>query len=81
LIGWTLDKPKGFLVHLPSRDDSLCDNLVKSCFRGLDGNKISTISQASMAALSTSVLQHLWVYLSLVTSDGLITTKPTFPWH
>ena len=30
-IGWTLDKPKGFLVHLPSRVDSLGGNLVKSC--------------------------------------------------
>ncbi|KAK2176446.1 hypothetical protein NP493_661g02038 [Ridgeia piscesae] len=30
-IGWTLDKPNGFLVHLPSRVDSLGGNLVKSC--------------------------------------------------
>ena len=32
-IGWTLDKQKGFLVHLPSRVDSLGGNLVlvKSC--------------------------------------------------
>ena len=28
--GWTLDKPNGFLVHLPSRVDSLGGNLVKS---------------------------------------------------
>ena len=28
-IGWTLNKPKGFLVHLPSRVESLGDNLVK----------------------------------------------------
>ena len=27
----TLDRPKGFLVHLPSRVDSLGGNLVKSC--------------------------------------------------
>ena len=30
-IGWTLDKPNGFLVHLPSRVESLGGNLVKSC--------------------------------------------------
>ena len=30
-IGCTLDKPKGFLVHLPSRVDSLGSNLVTSC--------------------------------------------------
>ena len=30
-IGWTLDKPKGFLVHLPSRVEYLGGNLVKSC--------------------------------------------------
>ena len=29
-IGWTFDKPKGFLVHLLSRVDSLGGNLVKS---------------------------------------------------
>ena len=28
---WTLNKPKGFLVHLPSRVDSLGSNLIKSC--------------------------------------------------
>ena len=30
LLGWTLDKPNGFLVHLPSRVQSLGGNLVKS---------------------------------------------------
>ena len=30
-IGWTLDKPKGFLVHLLSRVDSLGGNLIKLC--------------------------------------------------
>ena len=30
-IGWTLDKPKGFLVHLTSRVDSLGGSLVQSC--------------------------------------------------
>ena len=30
-ISWTLDKPKGFLVHLPSRVESLGGNLFKSC--------------------------------------------------
>ena len=29
-IDWTLDKPNGFLVHLPSRVESLGGNLVKS---------------------------------------------------
>ena len=29
--GWTLDKPNGFLVHLPSKVESLGGNLVKSC--------------------------------------------------
>ena len=29
-FGWTLDKPNGFLVHLPSRVKSLGGNLVKS---------------------------------------------------
>ena len=28
---WTLDKPNGFIVHLPSRVESLGGNLVKSC--------------------------------------------------
>ena len=30
-IGWTVNKPNGFLVLLPSRVDSLHVNLVKSC--------------------------------------------------
>ena len=30
LIGWNIDKPNGFLVHLPSKVNSLCDNRVKS---------------------------------------------------
>ena len=29
-MGWTLDKLKGFLVHLPSRVDSLGGNLVNA---------------------------------------------------
>ena len=28
-MGWTHDKPMGFLVHLPSRVDFLGGNLVK----------------------------------------------------
>ena len=36
-VGWTLDKPKGFLVHLPSKVDYLDGNLVKGVgdFHGL----------------------------------------------
>ena len=34
LVG--LDNSKGFLVHLPSRVDSLDGNLVKSCYLDLD---------------------------------------------
>ena len=30
-IGWTLAKPKAYLVHLPSRVDYLGDNLDKFC--------------------------------------------------
>ena len=30
-IGWTLDKPNGFLVHLASRVNYIGGNLVKSC--------------------------------------------------
>ena len=47
LIGWTLDKTKSFHVHLSSRVNSLCGNLVKcsqedgSC--GQTGTAFSTL--------------------------------------